>query len=131
MSNIKDVAQKAKILFKIDSVENWNIIEDSFQTSPGELYFYENARDTGRINHAGQKIFKPSLKIGNGASLKNLTFWGENYITTKQIDEIFSSIKQSGVLGLNTLSAFYLGRANSASIDDPLKEEALDEFILC
>ena len=130
MSNIKQTPQKSRILFRADSVENWVAEEDNnFQTLRGELYFYENAKDTGRINHVGQKIFKPSLKIGNGAPLKNLTFWGESYITISKIDQLFSSMTHSGILGLNTLSSFYLGKTGSTSANSLPDEDILDEPI--
>lgn len=123
MSNIKQILQKARILFKTDSVENWNIAENNnFQSIRGELYFYENAKETARLNHEGKTIFKPSLKIGNGSLLKNLDFWRETYITTSQIEELFNSLKPSGILGIDTLGAFYLGQTGSAPIGDLLNE---------
>ena len=74
--------QKSRIQFKSDTETNWGAIEENFQSLKGEFYFYNNALDTGKKNHAGQTIFKPRLKIGDGDhKLVELNFFSEEYIT--------------------------------------------------
>lgn len=82
---------KTRILFKTDTTENWQAQENTFQTLKGELYFYKDAIDTGKINHAGNKTYKQQLKIGNGTDkISGLAFFQNPYISNSEIDELFN-----------------------------------------
>lgn len=100
--------KKTRIQFKNDTEANWSTIEENFQSLKGEFYFYNNALDTGKKNHAGQTIFKPRLKIGDGDhKLVELNFFSEEYITNSQIDQLFGS--KSNILGTAQLGSLILG----------------------
>lgn len=100
--------QKSRIQFKSDTETNWGAIEENFQSLKGEFYFYNNALDTGKKNHAGQTIFKPRLKIGDGDhKLVELNFFSAEYITNSQIDQLFGS--KSNILGTAQLGSLILG----------------------
>lgn len=97
--------RKSQILFKTDTKENWESIEDTFSTLKGELYFYKDGFDSKQTNHMGNKIYRPSLKIGDGSSkLSNLSFLTHNYITNLEIEGLFAN-----VLGQSTLGNLVLG----------------------
>ena len=102
---------KTRITFKTDTTANWEIQENNFQTLKGELYFYSDYYDTGKLNSKGDKIYIPQLKIGNGSSkLKDLVFFKNNYINTTQIDALFSSsVDGTNILGQGALGTFKLG----------------------
>ena len=102
---------KSRVLFKTDTIENWDIQEYTFQTLKGELYVYSNYQDTGKINSKGDKIYIPQFKIGDGNSkLSNLAFVRNNHITSEQIDIIFNTnSSSSSVLGTGILGSFILG----------------------
>ena len=55
---------KTRIQFKTDTASNWENIETSFEGLPGEILVYSNYEDTGRVNHLGNKIYIPNIKIG-------------------------------------------------------------------
>ena len=93
------ITDKTRILFKTDTIQNWSFIEKTFQTSLGELYFYQDAINTGKINHAGKTIYKPKLKIGNSLQLDTVPFWENEYITIDQIDKIFGKTTTTNNLG--------------------------------
>lgn len=104
----KETHKKSRIQFKSDTETNWSAIEENFQSLKGEFYFYNNALDTGKKNHAGQTIFKPRLKIGDGDhKLAELNFFSEEYITNSQIDQLFGS--KSNILGTAQLGSLILG----------------------
>lgn len=97
--------QQSRILFKTDTVENWESIENNFSTLKGELYFYNNFFDTNDVNHIGNKIYKPFLKIGDGSSnLLELPLLGNTYIKSSEIDALFSS----SVVGKGVLDSLIL-----------------------
>lgn len=102
---------KNRILFKTDTVENWETQENTFETLKGELYFYNDFFDTGKINHLGKKIYKPSLKIGNGNLLSDVNFFQNVYITEEQIKALFgdSSIT-TNLLDTGKLDSLILGQ---------------------
>lgn len=83
--------QKSRILFKSDTTANWKIQEDSFESLKGELYIYNDSLDTDQVNHLGEIIYRPKLKIGNGSStLAQLPFLGNDPITKVDINNIFN-----------------------------------------
>jgi len=83
---------KAKFLFKTDTVENWQDQEANFQTLKGELYFYNDAIDIGKINSSGNKIYKPKLKIGDGTILSSLNFLTNEPISLPYIYALFNGV---------------------------------------
>lgn len=120
---------KTRITFKIDTKTNWEIQENNFQTLKGELYFYSDYYDTGKLNSNGDKIYIPQLKIGNGSSkLKDLVFFKNNYISTTQIDALFSSsVAGTNILGQGTLGTFKLGIVETSNL---LDSATLDSLVL-
>ena len=80
---------KNRILFKTDTSENWEMQENTFETLKGELYFYKNAINTGKINSAGNIIYRPQLKIGDGRVLSSLNFVANEHISLPDIYAIF------------------------------------------
>lgn len=118
------------VLCKTDSFLNWSSIEENFQTLKGELYFYTDKRDTGKRNHLGEKIYRPSLKIGNGNKLNEVPFLENSYITFSQIENLFGT--RTGMLGKALLGKLTLGSSfisnnpNSNSLDSA----QLDQLIL-
>ena len=108
---------KTRILFKADTKENWEVQEYNLQTLKGELYFYINYLETDRINHQGEKIYSPQLKIGDGSSsLSKIFFIKNDYITTSQIDALFNtSSSGSNTLGTGQLGSFVLGESSSST----------------
>lgn len=97
--------QQSRILFKTDTVENWESVENDFLILKGELYFYNNFFDTNDVNHIGNKIYKPFLKIGDGSSnLLDLPFLNNTYIKNSEIDDLFSS----NVIGKGVLDSLIL-----------------------
>lgn len=93
---------RAKFLFKTDTVENWENQENTFQTLKGELYFYNNAIDTGKTNASGNKIYKPKLKIGSGATLSSLNFLTNEQISLPYIYALFN--KNPNLVPFSTIS---------------------------
>lgn len=120
---------KTRITFKTDTKANWEIQENNFQTLKGELYFYSDYYDTGKLNSKGDKIYIPQLKIGNGSSkLKDLAFFKNNYINTTQIDALFSSsVAGTNILGQGTLGTFRLGIIETSNL---LDSATLDSLVL-
>lgn len=104
-----ETIKKTRIQFANDTVINWEAKEDTFQTLKGELYFYNDAINTGKVNSAGKIIYKPKLKIGNEDVLSKLNFFCEEYITNNQIDTLFSSNSNSNILEQATLDSLILG----------------------
>ena len=102
-----ETIKKSRIQFANDTVANWEAKEDVFQTLKGELYFYNDAIDTGKINSAGKTIYRPKLKIGNGDTLVKLNYFHEEYITNSQIDVLFNS--NYNILGQAKLGSLILG----------------------
>lgn len=103
---------KSRIVFKTDTKENWDIHQYVFPSLKGQLYFYSNYYDTGKVNSKGDNIYIPQLKIGDGISkVSELAFIGNNYITFEQIDALLSSgsSSNSNVLGVGILGSFILG----------------------
>lgn len=127
-------AMKTRILFKTDTKENWDLQEYNFQTLKGELYFYTDYLDSGKINHQGEKIYIPQLKIGDGSSpLSKIVFVKNDYITNSQIDALFNlDSSNSGILGKGTLGSFILGKSISTpdSTTNILDSAILDSIIL-
>ena len=103
---------KSRVIFKTDTKENWEVQEYVFSSLKGQLYFYSDYTDTGKVNSKGNKIYIPQLKIGDGISkVSDLSFIGNNYITFEQIDALLStsSSSDSSVLGVGILGSFTLG----------------------
>lgn len=99
---------QGRFLFKSDTLENWESLEENFQTLKGELYIYNNAYATDKINHAGNPIYKPLLKIGNGNdNLSQINFWNDNYITNEQIENLFNN-SSSNILDTAALDSLIL-----------------------
>lgn len=125
---------KTRILFKTDTKENWDLQEYNFQTLKGELYFYTDYLDSGKINHQGEKIYIPQLKIGDGSSpLSKIVFVKNDYITNSQIDALFNlGSSDSSILGRGTLGSFILGKSTSTpdSATNILDSAILDSIIL-
>lgn len=86
------LTDKSRILFKTDTTQNWISIENTFQTTQGELYFYQDAINTKKINHSGETIYRPKLKIGNNSELSTIPFWGNDLITLPYIYAIFYGV---------------------------------------
>ena len=80
---------QSRILFKTDTRANWKQKKETFQTLPGELYFYKDWYETGRVNHAGQPVYAPRLKIGTGDKLGDIPFLQNDYLQLPYIDSIF------------------------------------------
>lgn len=80
---------KTRLLFKSDTTSNWQSQENTFQTLKGELYFYNDAIDSGKTNASGNKIYKPKLKIGNGTTLSSLNFLTNEQISLPYIYALF------------------------------------------
>lgn len=83
---------KSRFLFKTDTAENWQAQEDTFQTLKGELYFYKDAIDIGKINSSGNKVYKPKLKIGDGTILSSLNFLTNEPISLPYIYALFNGV---------------------------------------
>ena len=81
---------KSKFLFKTDTAENWEAQEDAFQTLKGELYFYNDAIDIDKTNSAGNKVYKPKVKIGDGTVLSSLNFLTNESISLPYIYALFN-----------------------------------------
>lgn len=100
---------KTRIQFKIDKIANW---DESFQPLAGELCIFSDYEDTGKVNHLGNKIYKPSIKIGAGnKSLSELLFLNNDIIKDSEIRSLFgigenatSSKLEEGQLGYMILA---------------------------
>ena len=78
---------RTRIQFKTDKTANWS---DSFTPLAGELCIFSDYEDTGKINHLGNKIYKPSIKIGAGnKSLSKLLFLNNDIIKDFEIKFLF------------------------------------------
>ena len=78
---------KTRILFKTDKTANWN---ETFQPLAGELCIFSDYEDIGKTNHLGNKIYKPSIKIGTGnKSLSELLFLKNDIIKDSEIKYLF------------------------------------------
>ena len=83
---------KTRILFKTDTVSNWENIETSFEGLPGEILVYSDYEDTGRVNHLGNKIYSPSIKIGKeNKKLINIPFLNNEAISNTEIEILFNT----------------------------------------
>ena len=80
---------QSRVLFKTDARASWKQKKETFQTLPGELYFYKDWYETGRVNHAGQSVYAPRLKIGTGDKLGDIPFLQNDYLQLPYIDSIF------------------------------------------
>lgn len=98
---------KTRILFKTDKTANW---DKTFQPLAGELCVFSDYEDTGKTNHLGNKIYKPSIKIGTGnKTLSNLSFFNNTAIEDSFIQSLFdknasSSALEEGRLGFMILT---------------------------
>lgn len=83
---------KTRIQFKTDTVSNWENIETSFEGLPGEILVYSDYEDTGRVNHLGNKIYSPNIKIGKeNKKLVSLPFLNNEAISNNQIEVLFNT----------------------------------------
>lgn len=116
---------KTRIQFKTDETANW---DETFQPLAGELCVFSDYEDTGDINHLGNKIYRPNIKIGTGnKSLNNISFLGNNYISFEQIENLFGGF--SSKLGEFRLGYSILQQAEGAT-SSILEEGRLDYMIL-
>lgn len=98
---------KTRIQFKTDKTANWS---DSFTPLAGELCIFSDYEETEKINHLGNKIYKPSIKIGTGnKTLFNLSFFNNTAIEDSFIQSLFdknasSSALEEGRLGFMILT---------------------------
>lgn len=78
---------KVRIQFKTDKTANWN---ETFQPLAGELCIFSDYEDIGEINHLGNKIYKPNVKIGAGNKpLSELLFLNNGAIKDSEIRSLF------------------------------------------
>lgn len=97
---------KTRIQFKTDTVENW---DDSFSPLEGELCIFSNYSDTGLINHLGNKIYRPNIKIGTkNKKILDLPFLSNSYITEEEIQNLFKSDDTTPILGTMKLNSAIL-----------------------
>ena len=96
---------KARVLFKTDTVSNWEEVEETFSPLKGELCIYSDISETNRVNSKGNKIYNSGIKIGlgNNIKLKSLPFLQEDYITEAQIRALGNSF--------SALGSFTLGKS--------------------
>ena len=78
---------KARIQFKTDKTANW---DETFQPLAGELCIFSDYEDTGKVNHLGNKIYRPNIKIGaENKSLSEILFLGNDAIKESEIKSLF------------------------------------------
>lgn len=87
---------KTHVLFKTDTLSNWEQVETSFEGLPGELFVFSDYEDSGRINHLGRKIYIPNIKIGlKNKKIVDLPFIGNQEINNNQIEALFNTNKNT------------------------------------
>ena len=97
---------KTKIKFKTDRIANWS---DSFTPLAGELCIFSDYEETEKINHLGNKIYKPGIKVGTGnKTLSNLPFNNNTAIENSLIQALFTSNATSPILGEGKLNSIIL-----------------------
>ena len=116
---------RARIQFKTDKTANWS---DSFTPLAGELCIFSDYEETEKTNHLGNKIYRQNIKIGTGnKSLNDISFLGNEYISSEQIDSLFGSL--SSKLGNFKLGHSVLISTNKAT-SSKLEEGQLNYMVL-
>ena len=94
MGQVKTI--QSRIQFKMDTIENW----EGFVPEKGELCICSNFEDTGLLNKNGNKIYKPSFKIGvgNNQLFESLAFLPEEPISNEAILTLFNSTSATNTL---------------------------------
>lgn len=117
---------KTRIQFKTDKTANWS---ESFIPLAGELCIFSDYEDTGKVNHLGNKIYIPNIKVGMGTKeIEDISFLNlkNDSITSEQIESLF---KFSSRLGNFRLGYSSLGMADEA-LSPALEEGQLNYMIL-
>jgi hypothetical protein len=101
---------KVRIQFKTDKTADWL---DSFEPLAGELCIFSDYEDTGIVNHLGNEIYKPRIKVGTGnQALSSLLFssLSKEKIEENDIRSLFENMNKSSMLGKGLLGSMVLGK---------------------